>query len=107
MLVHSWDPQDPTYDPLSLQGDAALQDLKQRASTFGDGFSFILKSIPDGTRMWHNRLSSWSPEQWDNHNGTITLIGDAAHPMTFRKFALRAKFEPIPLMDSPQIVARD
>ena len=38
-------------------------------------------------------LVSWTPPPptdtepcWDNYNGTVTVIGDAAHPMTFRKF---------------------
>ena len=101
MLVHSWDPKDPTYDPLSMEGEAALQDLKRRAYTFGGGFRSILKSVPDGTRTWHNRLSSWRPEKWNNHNGTITLVGDSAHSMTFRKFALIAMLMLVALIESP------
>lgn len=84
MLIHSWDAKDPQYDPLGLQGEAALQDLKDRATDFGDGFRSIIQSAPNGTRTWHNRLSYFKPQKWDNHGGTITLIGDAAHSMTFR-----------------------
>lgn len=73
-------------DPKELQGPAILSDLKERASKFADPFKKILLSIPEDTVCWHNRLSSWPSEPWDNRNGTVTLAGDAAHPMTFRAY---------------------
>lgn len=85
MMIMSWIPSDANYDVSSLQGDAILRDLKSRAEDFSDDNKFLWQSIPEGTRCWHNRLSSWTPTPWDNHNGTVTLVGDAAHPMTFRK----------------------
>jgi 2-polyprenyl-6-methoxyphenol hydroxylase-like FAD-dependent oxidoreductase len=71
-------------DPKELQGPAILSDLKERAIRFADPFKKVLLSLPDDTVCRHNRLSYWPTEQWDNHNGTVTLAGDAAHPMTFR-----------------------
>ena len=86
MMIQSWKPEDPNYDPSSLQGDdRILADMKRRAKEFGPNFDFLTQSIPAGTQCWHNRLSSWTPEQWDNRNGTVTLGGDAAHSLTFRK----------------------
>lgn len=86
MMIMSWAQSE---DPASLQGDTAiLADLKSRAEVFSEDIKFMWQSIPEGTRCWHNRLSSWVPEKWDNRNGTVTLIGDAAHPMTFRKWFL-------------------
>lgn len=86
MMIMSWIPSDPNYTPSSLQGSAnILADLKRRAEDFSDDIKFLWQSIPEDTQCWHNRLSSWTPEPWDNRNGTVTLAGDAAHPMTFRK----------------------
>jgi 2-polyprenyl-6-methoxyphenol hydroxylase-like FAD-dependent oxidoreductase len=86
LVAQSWKSPDPDYNPRSLRGDAILADAKQRAQEFGHDFKYLWQSIPDGTQMWHNRLTDWSPETaWDNHNGTVTLVGDAAHSMTFRK----------------------
>ena len=32
-----------------------------------------------------DRVSVWSPVRWDNHEGRVTLAGDAAHAMTFHR----------------------
>lgn len=84
MMIMSWIPSEPDYDPSLMQGDSILEDLKSRAAVFSDDIRLMWQSIPQATRCWHNRLSSWEPVEWDNRNGTVTLIGDAAHPMTFR-----------------------
>ena len=85
LMAQSWIPSDSSYDPKSLPRGNILPDMKRRATEYGEGFSFLWQSIPDDTRCWHNRLTTWLPEPWDNQNGTITLIGDSAHSMTFRK----------------------
>ncbi|CAK4004220.1 FAD NAD(P)-binding domain-containing [Lecanosticta acicola] len=85
MMIMSWIPNDRNYDVMNLQGDKILEDLKRRAEDFEEGIKFMWKSIPEGTKCWHNRLSHWIPEPWDNHHGTVTLVGDAAHPMTFHR----------------------
>jgi len=73
-------------EPIFLKGPAIIQDIKKRALSYGEPFKTFALAIPDDTPVWHNRLPSWFPKPWDNHNGRITLIGDAAHAMTFRKF---------------------
>ncbi|ERF73234.1 hypothetical protein EPUS_03075 [Endocarpon pusillum Z07020] len=72
-------------DPKELQGAAILSDMKERATQFAHPFKQIVLSIPDDTVCSHNRLSYWPTEPWDNRNGTVTLAGDAAHPMTFHR----------------------
>lgn len=84
MMIMSWIPDDRDYDVMDVQGEKILKDLKRRSEIFEEGIQFMWKSIPERTKCWHNRLSYWIPEQWDSHNGTVTLVGDAAHPMTFR-----------------------
>ncbi|KAL2012921.1 hypothetical protein VTN00DRAFT_446 [Thermoascus crustaceus] len=83
MLVISWISESETG--LSSSGEKILEDLRQRASIFEDPFRKVLLSIPPDTRLWHNRLSQWPTQPWDNRNATVTLAGDAAHPMTFHR----------------------
>ncbi|EKG16086.1 Monooxygenase FAD-binding protein [Macrophomina phaseolina MS6] len=64
-----------------------LAGLKKRAATFGEPFRSANLWIPDGTKVYENRLSYWEPMAWDNRDGRIVLAGDAAHPMTFRKLS--------------------
>lgn len=70
-----------------LSGEAILDDLKQKASHFTEPFRSVFETLPTGTKIWHSRLSYWETQPWDNRNGTLTLVGDAAHPMTFRKLS--------------------
>ncbi|KAK7052878.1 hypothetical protein VNI00_004198 [Paramarasmius palmivorus] len=58
-----------------------LRKAKAQAQRFGEPFRSIWNAVPDDAPVWYNRLSSWPTEEWDNRNGTVTLIGDAAHPM--------------------------
>lgn len=83
-MIHTWSTK-RDYDTTSLQGPAILSDLKQRAKSFGEPFRTALESIPEGTQCWHNQLTYWVTTPWDNHNSTVTLVGDAAHPMTFHR----------------------
>jgi hypothetical protein len=81
MIMQSWASE---RDPPSLKGLEIVEDMKERGRLYAEPFNAILQSIPEDSRSWHSRLSYWPTEAWDNHNGTVTLIGDAAHPMTFR-----------------------
>ena len=90
MLFITWN-QD-VQEPLSLKGTEIIKDLKRRAVHFAEPFKSIYQSVPDDTPTWHSRLSSWSPIPWDNRGGRVTLAGDSAHAMTFRKcFAVHPK----------------
>jgi hypothetical protein len=82
MILSTWISDSGT----GLSGSAIVEDLKTRTHTFGEPFRSVLQSIPSEAPFWHNRLTSWPTQPWDNRNGTVTLAGDAAHPMTFRKF---------------------
>jgi len=84
MIIQSWIEKQQTYDPAKLTGSAILQDMKERANVYGDPFRTIMHSISEDTKCWHNSLSHWVPRPWDNRNSTVTILGDAAHPMTFR-----------------------
>lgn len=80
MLTQTW----KTDQPTNLEGDAILQDVYERGKAFGYPFNEVFASIPFGTKVWHNRSCTWPTEPWDG-KGFVTLAGDDAHPMTFRK----------------------
>ena len=84
MLLMTWrDESDtPTLDPAEARAkwDAVCEQLAEPIrSTF--------ESIPKNARLWIDRLTQWPTLPWDNHNGRVTLAGDAAHPMTYREFS--------------------
>jgi 2-polyprenyl-6-methoxyphenol hydroxylase-like FAD-dependent oxidoreductase len=62
-----------------------LAELKQMTAKIADPFKSGIQWIPEDTPVPLMRLYSWEPVPWDNHAGRITLAGDAAHTMTFRK----------------------
>jgi hypothetical protein len=73
--------------PTGLSGTAILKDFHERGKTFGSPFKEVFTTVPEGTMVWHNRLSYWPTKSWDSRSGLVTLAGDAAHPMTFRKYS--------------------
>ncbi|KAL1967229.1 hypothetical protein VTN77DRAFT_3520 [Rasamsonia byssochlamydoides] len=81
MFLISWISEAET----GLSGEKILEDLRKRARVFGEPFQKAMLSITPETRLWHNRLSYWPTQPWDDRNGTVTLAGDAAHPMTFHR----------------------
>lgn len=66
-----------------------LDQLKEMARLFTDPFKSAFEWLGDDQKVWYAPLSQWDPSleehRWDNRGGRITLAGDAAHPMTFRK----------------------
>ncbi|KUJ13930.1 FAD/NAD(P)-binding domain-containing protein [Mollisia scopiformis] len=81
MLIQSWRSDEPT----GLEGDdAILQDMYMRGKKYAYPWNEVFTSIPLGTKVWHNRLSTWSPKAWDGA-GLVTIAGDAAHPITFHR----------------------
>ncbi|KAK4664677.1 uncharacterized protein QC763_507210 [Podospora pseudopauciseta] len=84
MILVSWESQEET-GLREAGSDAILADLKCRAEKLASPFKDAIQSVPNGTRAWHARLSYWPTKPWDNHNGKVTLAGDAAHPMTFHR----------------------
>ena len=80
MLIQTWIQEEPA----TLSGSAIIADMKKRAEACADPYRSIIQAIPDDTKAWHNRLSYWGTQPWDNLGGKVTLAGDAAHAMTFR-----------------------
>lgn len=66
-------------DDLSYKDRLAL--IKEKAQGLGDPARSAFMWMPDDTEVHKADISYWVPQAWDNHQGRLTLIGDAAHPM--------------------------
>lgn len=62
-----------------------LAAIKKAALNVAEPFRSANLWIPEGTNTWRDHNSYWLPIPWDNHSGSMTLAGDAAHPMPPRK----------------------
>lgn len=66
-------------DNLSYKERLAL--IKDKAKGLGDPARSAFMWMPDDTEVHKADISYWVPRAWNNHQGRLTLIGDAAHPM--------------------------
>jgi 2-polyprenyl-6-methoxyphenol hydroxylase-like FAD-dependent oxidoreductase len=68
-----------------------LQQVKRKAADeFADPLKSAFAWLPDDhDKVYHSGVADWDPSLeehlWDNHSGLVTLVGDAAHAMTYRK----------------------
>lgn len=69
-----------------------LKRLKAHVKRNGwaEPYKSAIEWIPDDTLVLKDQLKIWKPVKWDNHGGRVTLCGDAAHAMTFRKYTVSA-----------------
>ncbi|OAQ69663.1 monooxygenase [Pochonia chlamydosporia 170] len=64
---------------LSYKDRLAL--IKERAAGMGEPARSAFMWLPDDTEVHRADISYWVTQAWDNRQGRITLLGDAAHPM--------------------------
>ena len=66
-----------------------VKQQKELASQFCDPWKSALEWTPDDASAWYLGLTEWDPgaegHRWDNQQGQVTLVGDAAHPMTYQR----------------------
>jgi 2-polyprenyl-6-methoxyphenol hydroxylase-like FAD-dependent oxidoreductase len=66
-----------------------LAQVKEKAKSFCEPWKSAFEWVPEDKRCWYFDLSTWDPStpehHWDTRNGRVTLAGDAAHPMTYRR----------------------
>jgi 2-polyprenyl-6-methoxyphenol hydroxylase-like FAD-dependent oxidoreductase len=87
MIMVTWN-IDETEDHAALarDGDLLLDKVRAMAEPLAYPFKAMVRDIPRGTKTWYrNRMSYWPTTPWDSRGGRVTLTGDAAHAMTFRK----------------------
>ena len=55
--------------------------IKSRAEGLGEPARSAFMWMPDETEVHKADISYWITQPWDNRQGRLTLVGDAAHPM--------------------------
>ena len=65
-----------------------LDVLREKTKDWADPYKSAVEWLPNDVTAKSLPLKIWAPsERWNNHSGMITLAGDAAHTMTYRKSA--------------------
>lgn len=80
-LMLSW-LQKSKSDSIPDNNKARLQKMYDLSAGFESRLRTVIKNIPPTTLVTAIALADWPTKTWPNHNGRITLAGDAAHPMT-------------------------
>lgn len=66
-----------------------LSQSKEFAKSWCEPWKSAYEWTPDDHPVWHVRLNDWDPglegHRWDNHDGLVTMVGDAVHPMTYQR----------------------
>ena len=78
-LVHG--PEDD-MPPTNAGRLAKIKSLASAGTGFQKTLRDAVESIPDDTEVLEFNLSDWPIVPWHGFDGRVTLLGDAAHPMT-------------------------
>ena len=71
-----------TDDDTPLTSKQRLAHFKALAVNYAEPFRSAAVWVKDDTHVPYDRIKHWpSIKRWNNHNGRVTLAGDAAHPM--------------------------
>lgn len=67
-----------------------LLQAKEKSRAFADPMRSAYDWMPDDLEtVYYTPNSNWDPSmpdhKWDNRGGRVTLVGDAAHPMTYHR----------------------
>jgi 2-polyprenyl-6-methoxyphenol hydroxylase-like FAD-dependent oxidoreductase len=69
-----------------------LEQVRKLSQSYCDPWKSAFAWVEDDQAVWNMDLSVWDPSldehKWDSRGGRVTLVGDAAHPMTYRVFSL-------------------
>lgn len=55
--------------------------IKSRAKDMGEPARSAFMWLPEDTEVHKADISYWISQPWNNRDGRLTLVGDAAHPM--------------------------
>ena len=55
--------------------------IKERAEGLGEPARSAFMWVPDDTEVHKADISYWISQPWNNRQGRLTLVGDAAHAM--------------------------
>ena len=65
--------------------EGRLKILKELTADLAEPRKSAMAWVPEGTHIPRDRLAIWSPVPWDHRGGRVTLVGDAAHAMTYHR----------------------
>ena len=85
-ICMSWPERGPG-DKVAATDEERLRNMKRRAEGFVPFLKQAVDRIPIGTSVTEIKLADWECLPWDNHNGRVSLAGDAAHAMTMCELA--------------------
>lgn len=69
------------------ESEVIRQEWTSRAKKIAEPFRAAYLAMASDATIWCDRLAEWRTVPWDNRQGRVTLAGDSAHPMTYRKYS--------------------
>ncbi|KJZ77298.1 hypothetical protein HIM_03619 [Hirsutella minnesotensis 3608] len=78
----SWLVKDTTADRVPPTDADRVAEMKRRADGFHPTLRAVVESIPPSSAVMEIGMHDWPCQPWDNCEGRVTLVGDAAHAMT-------------------------
>ncbi|CZR55964.1 related to monooxygenase [Phialocephala subalpina] len=87
------DPEDPTTWEFYLanstlgkwiekmENEEIVERVRGKSVPLAEPWRSSFLEMEDDMKFFNDRLYYWIPQAWNNHDGRITLAGDAAHPM--------------------------
>jgi 2-polyprenyl-6-methoxyphenol hydroxylase-like FAD-dependent oxidoreductase len=80
-LMMSWLKKGPK-DEVPPTSRERVAKMKEMAHDFEARLRNAIMDIHDDAEVLEIKLQDWTPQKWDNLEGKVTLVGDAAHAMT-------------------------
>jgi 2-polyprenyl-6-methoxyphenol hydroxylase-like FAD-dependent oxidoreductase len=85
----SWHSSTQDEEAKTVDNKARLKQVRELAKDYTEPWRSAFEWLPEDQPVWYSGLAVWDPSEehhrWDNRNGRVTLAGDAAYPMTYRK----------------------
>ncbi|KAE8441128.1 hypothetical protein EG329_005840 [Mollisiaceae sp. DMI_Dod_QoI] len=69
-------------DEVPVGNKERVKKMKAMAAGFEKRLFKAVMDIPDDEEVLEIKLQDWLTREWPSNNGLVTLVGDAAHPMT-------------------------
>lgn len=79
----------PSEYEVPATNDGKLAKMKALAEVFEERLRTTVHNIPQNTEVLEIKLADWPCLEWSNHDGKVTICGDAAHAMTMCKFSFQ------------------
>lgn len=85
-ILATWTRDETTAAAEAASDRNMVDELRRRIDDWAEPFKSAVEWTPSDVKAKAVPLRIWGPtSDWDNRGGRVTLAGDAAHSMTFRK----------------------